>query len=159
MEPGAGRAALAAKQLVVSGAGRGAMELGRSAANLLPHCNKRVLMRSLTLVLIMVSKKRMFGEEIQRNGIEPKTEFMGRAGTQIQMKFRREMHLEKKTVVVSMADRATKRVQQCSGGWRPWRCVFTPTKKAGPWPVTFGCNRFQEMAGRSGGRLFSGRVR
>ena len=32
--------------------------------------------------------------------------------TQIQMKFRREMHLEKKTVVVSMADRATKRVQQ-----------------------------------------------
>ena len=101
----------------------------------------------------------MFGEEIQRNGIEPKTECMGRAGTQIQMKFRREMHLEKKTVVVSMADRATKRVQQCSGGWRPWRCVFTPTKKAGPWPVTFGCNRFQEMAGRSGGRLFSGRVR
>ena len=116
MEPGAGRAALAAKQLVVSGAGRAAMELGRSAANLSPHCNKRVLMRSLTLVLIMVSKKRMFGEEIQRNGIEPKTECMGRAGTQIQMKFRREMHLEKKTVVVSMADRATKRVQQCSGG-------------------------------------------
>ena len=55
----------------------------------------------------------MFGEEIQRNGIEPKTECMGRAGTQIQTKFRREMHLEKKTVVVSMADRATKRVQQC----------------------------------------------
>ena len=115
MEPGARRAALAAKQLVVSGAGRGAMELGRSAANLPPHYNKRVLMRSLTLVLIMVSKKRMFGEEIQRNGIEPKTECMGRAGTQIQTKFRREMHLEKKTVVVSMADRATKRVQQWGG--------------------------------------------
>ena len=128
MEPGAGRAALAAKQLVVSGAGRAAMESGRSAANLSHHCNKRVLMRSLTLVLIMVSKKGMFGEEIQRNGIEPKTECMGRAGTQIQMKFRREMHLVKKTVVVSMADRATKRVQQCSGGGRPWRCVFTPTK-------------------------------
>ena len=125
MEPGAGRATLAAKQLVVSGAGRGAMKSGRSAANFAPHCNKRVLMRSLTLVVIMVSKKRMFGEEIQRNGIEPKT---GRAGTQIQMKFRREMHLVKKTVVVSMADRATKRVQQCSGGWRPWRCVFTPTE-------------------------------
>ena len=43
----------------------------------------------------------MFGEEIQRNGIEPKTECMGRAGTQIQTKFRREMHLVKKTVVVS----------------------------------------------------------
>ena len=57
----------------------------------------------------------MFGEEIQRNGIEPKTECMGRAGTQIQMKFRREMHLEKKTVLVSMADRATKRVQQWGG--------------------------------------------
>ena len=99
--PGQGETTLAAKQLVVSGAGRGAMELGRSAANFAPHYNKRVLMRSLTLVLIMVSKKGMFGEEIQRNGIEPKTECMGRAGTQIQMKFRREMHLVKKTVVVS----------------------------------------------------------
>ena len=39
MEPGAGRAALAAKQLVVSGAGRATMELGPIAANLVTIIN------------------------------------------------------------------------------------------------------------------------
>ena len=94
MEPGAGRAALAAKQLVVSGAGRGAMKSGLIAANLV------TIIKSVLCVFQPFCVTGIFIA-----GCEKRNGWLTGRRPQIQMRFRREKHLEKKTVVVSMLRR------------------------------------------------------
>ena len=120
MEPGAGRAALAAKQLVVSGAEHGAMKSGHIAANLVPIINLDIL--HICLISGAVGRE-TDSLPNQKNSEccylgEAKTEWVGRAGDRrFKCDFDAKCIWRKKTVVVSLVRRDKTKI-----------CVFGPAK-------------------------------